>query len=233
MLSRMKYLLLTIAFLLPISADAAVLKGVTKRSRGNYETSSAVPEKKGFNARKKDVKVTQKTYKHRSTGIGFSHPSDWKVEEEGEWFGMMPVYDGVSEKTKRTSMISAWTEAAANKKDMTVEDIEKFFTNKTTLASENLLVDWYVPSFKLLSSEDATLFGKPAKKFTYTGEIASVKQTFVRYLTSFDQKLFTVSYRSAPETFETDLPVFEKFLKSLSLKKPAEKAVKSKGRTRK
>lgn len=176
-------------------------------------------------------KIKDVSYLHRSTGIKLKHPYNWEVDElaKDEGFSLSPSNPGI---LGAAEIMQVSVQPVPNKKDMSIGELDKWFINKSTLSTNALLIDWYIPSFNLISSEDATLYGKPARKFIYTGESQSVKYKTVRYLASFDKKIYSVSFLTAPENFDAYLPDFEDIFETLTYEQ-VKKSTSPKGRTRK
>lgn len=174
---------------------------------GTHALQERAKEKKKSEEQAKDVSFT-----HRATGISVKHPYNWEAYNLAKNKGFSVSYGDM--------VLAVSAEPIPSKKDMSLEEVEKWFMNKSTLSDSNRLIDWYLPSFNLIATEDATLFGKPAKKFTYTGEVHSVKMGFVQYLTSFDQKLYRVRFSTLPEKLESSMPTLEKLFATLKVKQP-------------
>jgi hypothetical protein len=230
----MKFLLtLAVIIVFPLSTEAAgfnrtsVTKPTTLRKEQRDTFTNPIGEsarreqeknKKAAEEKRKDV-----TFTHRATGISVTYPYDWKTSNFAKNKGFA-AYHGLMS-------MSVVVEPALNKKDMTLEEVEKWFLNKATLADSNRLIDWYIPSFHILSTDDTTLFGKPAKKFSYTGETNSVKMSHILYITSFDQKIYRVRFTEFPEHIESARQTLEALLASLTIK-PVKTEVAPKGKTR-
>jgi hypothetical protein len=168
------------------------------------------------------------SYKHQATGIKVKHPDNWKEHEFPKNRGFSIAEDW----EKIRSFIQVTVDPIANKKDKSLQEIDIWFMNKATLSPENLLIDWYMPSFNLISSEDSNLFGKPARKYVYTAEVESNKLQFMLYIASIGQKLYAVRYAAQPNAFDSDMRTFEHVFSTLKLT-PVEATVKKlQGRTR-
>lgn len=221
-------LLIIVLLSIPFSADAAGLDRSTikRQTRGKYQIdSSQTPALQGYVPKKQDTTPTSATIK--SLGISLKYPKNWDLKEQKDRLSLWPIYDGVSLKTKRDSRIVLRTENIVYKRNYSLKELDTYLESHATLSTDTNLGDWYIPSFHLLESGDAKIFGHPARRYVYTGENSSVPEKTIHVLSSFDQKLYSLWYSSPLGTFETDLPVFEDVLKTLTLKKPKEEKVKT------
>ncbi len=205
--------------MLPLAADAAYFKlpSVTKPTRNQYQITSKQLVKK---SRSSSLSVTQKPYTSINNPFIFSYPSDWETYDlvKNRGVTISPKDDGVTLKSQRPSQVAFTVDTGAKKKEYSVTELDQYFMNKATLAGESKLIDWYIPSFKLISSDDDTLFEKPAKRYVYEAEIESKKFKVLTFFSVFDGKFYRVSFRAEPENYDADSAVFfQKIFPSLRL----------------
>lgn len=235
---HMKHLLLVaLLVLLPLSADAVgssttVIKKpqtLRKAERDVFvnKTGKSAKAEEEKQQKESEKKTKDVSYTHGPTGISVKHPPKWETYNLAKNAGFSVYPDEYT----LDRVMHVIVDPVPQKKDMSLEELEKWFMNKSTLSTDNLSVDWYIPSFTFISSEDATLFGKPAKKIMYSGEFASEKFQSVQYLTSFDKKIYRVRFSVVPSKFDAALPVFDKMFATLKLK-PVKTEVAPKGKTR-
>lgn len=205
----------------PLIASAATVdrSAIVKPTRREYQQSTKTPLNYK-SPKERAPAITQKPYTSINNPYKFSYPSDWETYEFAKSRGVsvFPVDDEMSVSGKRLSMIGLVVTPIAHKKDYSLKEIETYFMTHATMSPETRLSDWYIPSFGFIRSEDATLLGHPAKKYVYTGEWQSKKYKAIEYITSFNNNLYVATYRAEPDYFDSDLPVFEKLLKTIKLK---------------
>lgn len=211
---------LFLTVLMPSLAHAAVSKKViTKPSRGNYESvgDESAMRREQFTAPKEVPAAKNTSFTDLENPLRFTYPNTWKATASKTSVGIAPIFDGYSFKTKHDSFIGISFKQTPDKKDYTIKQINGYFQSRTTMSNENLLIDWYTPSFNLISSGSTVLMGHDARRFTYTGERMSIKYQYTVIFSSFNGKLYTAYFTSAPETFDLDLPIFESVLKTLKV----------------
>jgi|GEM_PF-6492500 len=102
--------------------------------------------------------------------------------------------------------------------DMTTEQLDAYFIRGMTInATSSVAVDWYVPSFQLQSSEDTTLFGKPARRYKFTGEQSSVMKQGEEVVVSIGSNVYHVTYMSRSKSFAIDYGAFQKILETIKI----------------
>lgn len=211
---------LFLTMLMPSLAHAAVSKKViTKPTRGNYESvhDETAMRRKQFTTPKEVPAAKNVSFTDLENPLRFTYPDTWKATANKTSVGIAPIFDGYSFKTKHDSFIGLSIEPTPNKKDYTIKQLNGYFQSHSILSNENLLIDWYIPSFNLVSSGSTMLMGHEARQFTYTGERASITYQYTVIFSSFKGNLYTAYYTSKPETFDENLPVFESVLKALKV----------------
>lgn len=204
--------------MLPFAADAAYFKlpSITKPTRRQYQLTSKQPLRK----RSSSSAITQKPYNSINNPFIFSYPSDWETDDlvKNRGVTIAPEDDGMTLKSQRLSQVAFTVDTGARTKDYTHAELNTYFMNKATLKGQSSLVDWYIPSFKLISAQEDTLFERPAMRYTYEGDIESKKFKVTTFISVFDGKFYRVSVRAEPEYFEEDAAVFyQKIFPSLML----------------
>lgn len=204
--------------MLPFAADAAYFKlpSVTKPSRRQYQITSKQPLRR----RSSSSTITQKPYTSINNPFIFSYPGDWETDDLVKNRGVIitPEDDGMTLKSQRLSQVSFTVDTGAQKKEYTHAELDQYFMNKATLKGESSLIDWYIPSFKLIASQEDTLFEKPAMRYTYEADIESKKFKVTTFISVFDGKFYRVSVRAEPQYFDEDSAVFyQKIFPSLML----------------
>jgi hypothetical protein len=211
---------------------------IVKPSRGIYQSNSKQKLNKGWKASPSSV-ARNKTFKGIDTPYTFSYPDNWEVDTLKSAVFLSPVVSGYVPSVSDASSIALGVDRVPNKKDYSQRELDAYFTTRTTMALTVQEMDWYVPSFNLISSGSVMLAGKPAREYVYTGESRSVKYQYRLILASFDQQLFTVFYKARPEVFEKDQAVFNEVLKTLKIQQKkatssaASSVISSRGRVRK
>lgn len=229
-LNRLLALVLVTSIVVPTVTHAAFRKGVTKPSRGNYESigDEEATRRNQFSS-KPAQSVKNKTFKNIGSPFTFSHPDTWKADTMKSAVFLSPIVSGYTPAANEDSRISLGVDRVPSKKNYSAKELDAYFTARTTMSSAVQDVDWYVPSFNLVSSGSVLLAGKPAREYVYTGESRSIKYQYRLILASFDQQLYSVFYKARPGTFEKDQPVFDGVVKSLKIqqKKAASSAASS------
>lgn len=161
-----------------------------------------------------------RSYINETLGISLNHPSTWAVKESKNSFWLEPISTEEALTMQRDSAILVTVYDIPYKRDYSLKEINKRYKSNVSLNATGLSWSWYMKSYRLLDSGDATLFGKPGRYFDSTGDVGGDKYRVLHTAASFDKKLFEVRYRSHPDTFEKDLPAFQEMLATLSLGTP-------------
>ncbi len=229
-LNRLFALALIISITVPVVAHAASRKGITKPSRGNYESvaDEEATRRNQFSSKPAQL-VKNKTFKNIGSPFTFTHPDSWKPDTFKSTVILEPVVDKNSIAANEGSAIVLKVEKIPSKKNYTTRELDGYFMSHVTMAATVQEMDWYVPSFNLISSGSVMFAGNPAREYVYTGENRSIKYQYRLILSSFDQQLYLVFYRARPGVFEKDQPVFDGMLKTLKIqqKKAASSAASS------
>jgi hypothetical protein len=208
---------LVVLLLNPSLAHGAFDKStIVKPSRGIYQSNSKQKLNKGWKTSSSSV-ARNKTFKGIDTPYEFSYPDNWQVDTLKSAVFLSPIVSGYAPSMSDASSIALGVDRVPNKKDYSQRELDAYFTTRTTMASTVQEMDWYIPSFNLISSGSVMLAGKLAREYVYTGESRSVKYQYRLILASFDQQLFTVFYKARPEVFEKDQAVFNGVLKTLKI----------------
>lgn len=232
---RVVVILLLMLLALPPAADAAGARrfDVTKPVRGQYErTSRQTTVRPPLLPRSPGSGVLQ-SYVNGALGISLTHPSDWEAEESNNAFWLELSDDEQALISERASAMLVTVYDIPYKRDYTPKEIDKRYRSNVSLNSVGLSWSWFMKSYRLLGSTGATLFGHPGRRFEYLGFVGPEQYRVSHILMSFNEKLYEVRYRSAPETFEKDLPAFEEMLETLSLAEPTPPLTDAQDRRRK
>lgn len=220
--------ILLLLLLVAPGADAAFYReGMSKPVRGQYRMTT---KQRSSRARSSAPAVRNVTFKDKTLGITLVYPNDWKatsVSGKSPMITIKPAGDRNTLKERRQSVMQVMVESLPRGKDKTLKELDTYMLSRATLAPGPSLGDWYIPSFNLLESGDATLLGYPARRYVYTGEHQSVKYVSVRYLASFNGKLYSALLRAEPAYAEEDQAAFERVVASLT---PASSASSSSAR---
>ncbi len=148
--------------------------------------------------------------------LKFSYPCLWKMQDVDDTAILNPDFVGRQYDPFRGAQIDIEVRRTINA-DLTSEALDLQFTREAGLVDH---ADTYIPAFELQSKEDATLLGKPARRYRYTGEFQSQKVQGEAVLVSIGTSLYEVKFAALPQYFDFDYSVLKKVTNSLTIVTP-------------
>lgn len=208
-------ILSVLSLLVPFAAEARVIPGAEKPTRGAYASHSDQTSSRPF-VLASTGSVTMQTYTSTALGITVTHPSDWEAEEGRNSFWLNPTSD-LAKAGRRNTEILVMAYDIPGDRDYSIKELNRRYRNNVALNAGGLSYSWFMRSFRFIESGDAKLLGHPARRFQYQGTVGSDTYRVMQIVTSFDGKLFDVRYRSDPSIYVKESETFEAIFKSLKI----------------